>query len=111
MDVDGTVWMCQARKQIKLCRWRRRIFADFEEATVSEEMRDVEVRNVHMVGTMSMAMMPDPIPLDAWFIQDKGSISTTELPELGTIIEGYNLEYAWTIDPTSMVIDYLRAKK
>ena len=75
------------------------LFADFEEATVSEEMRDVEVRNVHMVGTMNMAMMSEPIPLDAWFIQDKGSISTTELPGMGTIIEGYNLEYAWVIDP------------
>lgn len=77
------------------------IFAGFQAATVSEEAQDVQLRNIHTMGTVEMALLPEPLLVDSWIIDDKGSQTVMTIPGIGEIIEAYNLEYAWTIDPTS----------
>ena len=77
------------------------IFAAYQIATVSEEAQDVPLRNLHTVGTVEMALLPEPLQIDSWIIDDKGSQTVMTIPGMGEIVEAYNLEYAWTIDPTS----------
>ena len=77
------------------------IFAAYQIATVSEEAQDVALRNLHTVGTVEMALLPEPLQVDSWIIDDKGSRTVMTIPGMGEIVEAYNLEYAWTIDPTS----------
>jgi hypothetical protein len=77
------------------------LFDTFEQLSVKEGLEAVELLNIHTVGTVEMALMPDPFSIDSWVIHDKGSLTTIEIPGVGTIVEGYNLKYAWTLDPTS----------
>ena len=48
-----------------------------------------------------MALLPEPLQIDSWIIDDKGSRTVMTIPGMGEIVEAYNFEYAWTIDPTS----------
>ena len=77
------------------------VFAAYEQATTSEESKDVQLLNLHTVATVEMALMPEPFQVDSWIIHDKGSQTSITIPGMGEIIEAYNLEHAWTIDPTS----------
>ena len=77
------------------------IFAAYQSASFSEEAQELELRNLHTVGTIEMALLPEPLLLDSWIIDDKGSRTVMTIPGMGDVVEAYNLEYAWTIDPTS----------
>lgn len=77
------------------------IFAAYQAISVSEEGQDVQLLNLHTVGKVEMALMPDPFLIDSWIIHDKGSQTVLTIPGIGEIVEAYNLEYAWTVDPTS----------
>jgi len=77
------------------------LFDTFQQLSVKEGLEAVELLNIHTVGTVEMALMPDPFSIDSWVIHDKGSLTTIEISGVGTIVEGYNLEHAWTLDPTS----------
>ena len=77
------------------------IFAAFQAASVSEEESDVELLNLHTVGTVEMALMPEPLLVDSWIVLDKGSQTILTIPGIGEMAEVYNLEYAWVVDPTS----------
>ena len=77
------------------------VFAAYEQATTSEESKDLQLLNLHTVGTVEMPLMPEPFQVDSWIIHDKGSQTIITIPGMGEIVEAYNLEHAWTIDPTS----------
>ena len=77
------------------------VFAAYQAVSVSEEAQDVQLRNLHTVGTVEMALLPEPFLVDSWIIDDKGSQTVMTIPGIGEIVEAYNLEFAWTIDPTS----------
>lgn len=77
------------------------LFDTFQQLSVKEGLEDVDLLNIHTVGTVEMALMPAPFTIDSWVIHDKGSLTTIEIPSVGTIVEGYNLKYAWALDPTS----------
>ena len=55
--------------------------------------------NIYMSGKMEMPLMNASFPLESWMIKDRGTLTTYEIPNIGIGGQGYNLQYAWSLDP------------
>ena len=55
--------------------------------------------NIYMSGKMEMPLMNASFPLESWVIKGSGTQTTYEIPNIGIGGQGYNLQYAWALDP------------